>query len=354
MRPCIVKIWLYWSAFRSVPSGCASCARISSASRPPMMKNANAVTPYISPIFLWSTVVNQLQKPVSRRGTTDAPGPLRRHASRSPSYRASLTSGSAGRPPARRSRSVGQVVVGHLRAELHGVRIAQPRRRAPRVVDRRPKSHPAKHCVRWDRRSASGSGPPLLAGVVPPIAWQAMHCPGRPRAGSRNRSIPCCGERDRSASAARRFWFATHASQSLWAERHDPELHLAVLQAAELRALARSRCPGSSACEHDVVRPPGHHVLLAERAAGPRTSGSPRSRPALGVAADQSADRLQIAGTPARPAGITMTSATVIGPLRAVAGLHVGVRVLEPPPPLVALHRDVERVRAAACAPDPR
>ena len=32
------------------------------------MKNANAVTPYIRPIFLWSIVVNQLQKPVSADG----------------------------------------------------------------------------------------------------------------------------------------------------------------------------------------------------------------------------------------------------------------------------------------------
>ncbi len=73
VSPCIVKIWLYWSAFKTVPFGCASCARIRSASRPPTMKKANAVTPYMIPIFLWSTVVNQLQKPVVAVGRRRIP-----------------------------------------------------------------------------------------------------------------------------------------------------------------------------------------------------------------------------------------------------------------------------------------
>ena len=68
VSPCIVKTSLYVAAFKSVPSGCASCDRINSASMPPTMKKTNAVAPYISPIFLWSTVVNQLQKPVSADG----------------------------------------------------------------------------------------------------------------------------------------------------------------------------------------------------------------------------------------------------------------------------------------------
>ena len=68
VSPCIVKTSLYCAAFNTVPSGCASCDRISNASRPPTMKKTNAVAPYISPIFLWSTVVNQLQKPVSADG----------------------------------------------------------------------------------------------------------------------------------------------------------------------------------------------------------------------------------------------------------------------------------------------
>ena len=75
VMPCIVKIWLYWSAFTRVPSGWASCARISSASRPPMMKKKKATTPYMMPIFLWSTVVNQLQKPVIAVGRRSSPRP---------------------------------------------------------------------------------------------------------------------------------------------------------------------------------------------------------------------------------------------------------------------------------------
>src|SRR5689334_9545057 len=66
--PCIVNIVLYWFAVSTVPFGCASCMRISSASIPPTHKNSMAVTPYMIPIFLWSTVVNQLQKPVVERG----------------------------------------------------------------------------------------------------------------------------------------------------------------------------------------------------------------------------------------------------------------------------------------------
>ena len=66
--PCIVKIWLYCSALRSVPSGWANWVRINRASNPPTMKNTNADTPYMIPIFLWSTVVNQLQKPVNDDG----------------------------------------------------------------------------------------------------------------------------------------------------------------------------------------------------------------------------------------------------------------------------------------------
>ena len=73
VRPCIVKIWLYCSAFSTVLLGFASCDRISSASTPPMMKNRNDVIPYMSPIFLWSTVVNQLQKPVVAIGRRRIP-----------------------------------------------------------------------------------------------------------------------------------------------------------------------------------------------------------------------------------------------------------------------------------------
>ena len=50
-----------------------------------MMKNTNAVTPYMIPIFLWSTVVNQLQNPVSRRRAADAPPSVAGDRSCSPS-----------------------------------------------------------------------------------------------------------------------------------------------------------------------------------------------------------------------------------------------------------------------------
>ena len=50
--PCIVKTWLYRSALSSLPSGAASCMRISSASMPPMRKKNSAVAPYMMPIFL--------------------------------------------------------------------------------------------------------------------------------------------------------------------------------------------------------------------------------------------------------------------------------------------------------------
>ena len=41
---------------------------------PPTTKKSSAALPYMMPIFLWSTVVNQLQKPVvdfGRRSTND-------------------------------------------------------------------------------------------------------------------------------------------------------------------------------------------------------------------------------------------------------------------------------------------
>ena len=40
---------------------------------PPMMKKTKAVTQYMIPIFLWSTVVNQLFQPVVARGRANRP-----------------------------------------------------------------------------------------------------------------------------------------------------------------------------------------------------------------------------------------------------------------------------------------
>src|SRR5664280_812540 len=49
--PCMVNSWLYCSLEKNCSPGRASSARISSASTPPSMKNANEVTMYISPIW---------------------------------------------------------------------------------------------------------------------------------------------------------------------------------------------------------------------------------------------------------------------------------------------------------------
>ena len=65
---CIVNIWLYLSADRIVPSGPASCRRMSPASRPPTMKKNIATTPYMMPIFLWSTVKAHERQPVVSTG----------------------------------------------------------------------------------------------------------------------------------------------------------------------------------------------------------------------------------------------------------------------------------------------
>ncbi len=66
--PCMVNMALYWSAVRKVASAEESWIRSSRASSPPTMKKMKAVYPYMIPIFLWSTVVNQPSKPVFALG----------------------------------------------------------------------------------------------------------------------------------------------------------------------------------------------------------------------------------------------------------------------------------------------
>src|SRR5262245_39670453 len=125
VTPCIVKSWLYWSAFSRCWSGRASWLRISSASSPPIRKKANAETPYMIPIFLWSTVVSQLQKPVvavGRRRSPRGAGTLTLAISSPPSSRQAVQVGRQ-----RVDLVLGQPVVRHLRALLHRVRVAQPR-----------------------------------------------------------------------------------------------------------------------------------------------------------------------------------------------------------------------------------
>ncbi len=58
--PCIVNAWLNCSFDRNWLPGLASSARISSASTPPIRKNANDVTRYRVPMVLWSVVVSHL------------------------------------------------------------------------------------------------------------------------------------------------------------------------------------------------------------------------------------------------------------------------------------------------------
>ena len=54
--PCMVNSWLYCSGDRNCSPGRASSARMSSAIKPPIMKNANAVTMYMIPICFASVV----------------------------------------------------------------------------------------------------------------------------------------------------------------------------------------------------------------------------------------------------------------------------------------------------------
>ena len=61
--PCIVNSWLKTSGDTTCPFGPLSCQRMISASKPPIANQASAVYMYSAPIFLWSTVVSQLQIP---------------------------------------------------------------------------------------------------------------------------------------------------------------------------------------------------------------------------------------------------------------------------------------------------
>ena len=66
--PCMVNSWLYMRAVTKSLSGRANCVRMAKASTPPMRKKSIAKAPYMMPSFLWSTVVNQSNKPRVRSG----------------------------------------------------------------------------------------------------------------------------------------------------------------------------------------------------------------------------------------------------------------------------------------------
>ena len=70
---CIVNIWLYKSAFNTLPFGAASCKRMSTASSPPTMKKNSAAAEYMIPSFLWSTVNSHDFQPVDATGRLSAP-----------------------------------------------------------------------------------------------------------------------------------------------------------------------------------------------------------------------------------------------------------------------------------------
>src|SRR5262245_20307242 len=99
---------------------------------PPIRKNANAVTPYRIPIFLWSTLVNQLQNPcvaLGRRRTPRAPTAGTLTLATDPSRSRQALQVGDQRP----DLVLAEVVVRHLGAHLHGIRIPQPRRQGLRV-----------------------------------------------------------------------------------------------------------------------------------------------------------------------------------------------------------------------------
>ena len=59
--PCIVNSWLYCSGLSTTcRPGSTSSARISRASRPPIMKKTNEEMKYRLPMTLWSVVVTHL------------------------------------------------------------------------------------------------------------------------------------------------------------------------------------------------------------------------------------------------------------------------------------------------------
>ena len=79
-----------------MPSALASWARIASASMPPTTKKTMALTPYMIPIFLWSTVNSHDRHPVDDTGRRNTPSDVD-----------GVTSGAATAPgPAERQRVV--------------------------------------------------------------------------------------------------------------------------------------------------------------------------------------------------------------------------------------------------------
>ena len=92
---CMVNIWLYTLALKTLPSGAASWRRMSTASMPPTMKKNIAMTPYIMPSFLWSTVKSHDFHPVVATGRL-----------KPPCARDGVAGGAISTPPAVAGRSI--------------------------------------------------------------------------------------------------------------------------------------------------------------------------------------------------------------------------------------------------------
>src|SRR5690606_24504149 len=73
VTPCMVKTWVYTSADSSLAPGTARWVRISSASDPPTSRKKKAATPYMMPIFLWSTVNSHDFQPWVAVGRANTP-----------------------------------------------------------------------------------------------------------------------------------------------------------------------------------------------------------------------------------------------------------------------------------------
>ena len=271
-----MKIWLYWSAFRTVPFGLRELRPDQQRLEPADDEEDERRDAVQEADLLVVDGREPAPEAGQRRRATDAPCPLAPARRRSPSTgtpsRQALEVGHQRRRS--RSRSGGSRASSTPSFTAFGSCEPRGQRLPSSTVSQ---SHPAKHwCVgsaKWVRFGAAFTPRHDAAEGV------ARHarCPGRPRAGS-EQVHPLGRERIRSASTLGCFWLATHASQSLGESATTRDLHLAVLQPAELRALpeVRARVVG---LHQDVVRPARAPRPACRRAAGPRTSGSPRSRP---------------------------------------------------------------------------
>ena len=227
--------------------------------------------PYRIPIFLWSTVVNQLQKPVVAIGRRRIPR-CGRDASRLPSFASAPTTGCTGR---RRGASICCLRSGRSRASsrpcftafgsskprLQRLDVRRARRRTSRSRSRRStRASGRAKCGQVRRRRAPG-------------AWcrrsRGTRCTARPRRSSRGtESIPWAASARSAGVCAGCLWLGRPTPAS----RPGPSATMrnfiiAVLQAAELRALAEVRARLVRG-EHDVVvlaRCARHDVLLAEQ-----------------------------------------------------------------------------------------